>query len=266
MISLKRIVEQQGTSGQYYDLGVDFANFRRTIDGSFDQIKHKFEQIIGAKLNGKRVRARSSRGYKQYVKDYEFDITKVTLDDYYDNYVVVAHDNSTPKPKEYFLKPGFKIQILGNANGQPGAGSQVAATPVPQAQAQLSSRNPPPATPRPMREASAGHYDAYPIETIAKDIENWLKVILKKPETATRDFIPNLGWLKNLSQGRSVAMFDLVLPTNDIKVKLTPETLNKLVHSADKEGTQFSVMSATPDENKGEVIVRVKKTTDGKSV
>ena len=78
--------------------------FRRTIDGTSEQIKHKFEQAIGEKLNGKRVRARASRGYKQYVKDYEFDIVKISLDDYYDNYVVVAHDNTTPKPKEYFLK------------------------------------------------------------------------------------------------------------------------------------------------------------------
>ena len=83
-ISLKRILEQQGME-QFYDLGKDFSNFRRTIDGADEQIKQRFEQAINSKLNGKRIKARASRGYKQYVKDYEFDVVKVTIDDYYDN-------------------------------------------------------------------------------------------------------------------------------------------------------------------------------------
>lgn len=272
MISLKRIVEQQGTDGQFYDLGMDFANFRRSIDGSFDQIKQKFEQVIGAKLNGKRVRARSSRGYKQYVKDYEFDVTKITLDDYYDNYVVVAHDNTTPKAKEYFLKPGFKIQILGQANGQPATGAQAEAKPTQPEQSQEAPAAQPqqmvPAAPstQSVKEDKTGHYDAYAIDTIAEDIKHWLKLILRKPETAIRDFVPNLGWLKNLGNGKSVAMFDVVIPVSEVKVKLTPDSLNKLVQSANKDGEQFSIVSSALDKAKGEVTVRVKKITDGKSV
>lgn len=279
MISLKRIVEQQGADGQYYDLGRDFANFRRTIDGSFDQIKQKFEQIIGAKLNGKRVRARASRGYKQYVKDYEFDVAKITLDDYYDNYVVVAHDNATPKAKEYFLKPGFKIQILGAASGQPSSGSekgkethQATSQVTPQANpdtAQAQPMQPAPAgvdtKPQPVKEGGkgTGHYDAYSIEAICKDIKPWMLRILRKPETAIRDFVVGLGWLKDIGEGKSVALYDLKLPVKAVKITLNKNTLTQLLSSGNKMGTitsNFELVSATLDDSEEVMTVRVKKT------
>src|ERR1035437_3143126 len=119
MISLLRVVESYGAEGQYYDLGKDFSAFRRMIDGADQQVRQQYEKQISTKLVGKRIRAWASRGYKQFVKNYEFDVTRITLDDYYDNFVVVAYDNTTPKPKEYFLKPGFKVQILGPSTGQP---------------------------------------------------------------------------------------------------------------------------------------------------
>mgnify|MGYP007002354048 FL=1 len=107
MLKLKKLIESYGAAGQYYDLGKDFANFRRMVDGATQQIRLQYEKIISSRLAGKRVRARSSRGYKQYVKDYEFDIVRISIDDYYGNYVVVAHDSTTPKPKEYFLRTEF---------------------------------------------------------------------------------------------------------------------------------------------------------------
>jgi len=258
MINLKRIIEQQGANGQFYDLGRDFSTFTRAIDGSFDQIKQKFEQVIGSKLNGKRVRARASRGYKQYVKDYEFDISRITLDDYYDNYVVVAHDNSTPKPKEYFLKPGFKIQILGVANGQPSQGSK-----------ELEKSQSTTSIGQQVKETKSNSgYDAYSIDTIEQDIKKWISKILLKPETAIRDFIKGLGWLKNLGHGTSVAMFDLKLPVNGVKIPLTKENLEQLVRSANKNGTisiTYDIVSVTPDEHREDVVVRVKKTMKDQS-
>lgn len=282
-ILLKRIVEQQGADGQFYDLGRDFANFRRTIDGSFDQIKQRFEQVIGTKLNGKRIRARASRGYKQYVKDYEFDVAKITLDDYYDNYVVVAHDNATPKPKEYFLKPGFKIQVLGPASGQPTQDSEKKQKPEASPVSPLNNPDKAqsqPMTPAPvgapsMKEGAkkdktvgTGHFDAYPIDTIAQDIKGWLPTILLKPEEAIRDFIVGLGWLKDLGRGKSIALFDLKLPLKGVKVPLNMQNLQKLVHSSDKHGTietTYDLVKAVPDEAKEEMLVRVKKTMIDKS-
>lgn len=277
MINLKRIVEQQGMEGQYYDLGVDFSSFKRMLDGSTDQIKQKFEKNIGAKLSGKRIRARASRGYKQYVKDYEFDVSRITLDDYYDNYVVVAHDNTTPKAKEYFLKPGFKIQILGAASGQPTQGDErPAVEKKPEPQQKPVVPNPDAAQSQPMAPAGTsveepsvkenvgtGHFDAYSIDTISQDIKSWLPSILRKPNTAIRDFIKGLGWLKNLGNGRSIAMFDLKLPQAAIKVALTAANLKKLLGSADKNGTistRYEVTNVEPDVKNDEVIVRVKKT------
>jgi hypothetical protein len=284
MISIKRIVEQQGYEGQYYDLGRDFANFRRTIDGTGEQIKQKFEQSIGTKLNGKRIRAQASRGYKQFVKQYEFDVVKITLDDYYDNYVVVAQDNTTPKAKEYFLKPGFKIQILGMATGQPSpqkgdkpGDEKPEQPPIPNpvqpgqnpnsAQHQSMAQAPAGNTPseQPVKEnESVGSYDAYAIDSISRDIEPWLKTILRKPETAMRDFIKGLGWLKDLGRGTVVTMFDLKIPSESLSKKITPdEVRNMLARSSKTGGTidvKYDLVKMEPNDTNDEWKIRVKKT------
>lgn len=280
MISLKRIVEQQG-SEQFYDLGRDFANFKRTIDGTSEQIKAKFEAAIGAKLNGKRVRARASRGYKQYVKDYEFDVSKVTLDDYYDNYVVVAHDNTTPKPKEYFLKPGFKIDIIGPATGQPSPQkgdkpgdmkpavqqepAQQPAAPAPQAQHQPMAQAPVGNTKGELTEkedASKEPANAYPIDDIVKDIKVWLPRFLAKPETTPRDFIRGLGWISHTGN-KSIAVYDLKVPAVSLKAKIDNEVLTRIFGELHNESpnTIYTVMSIKPNDANDEVSIRIKKTT-----
>jgi hypothetical protein len=287
MISIKRIVEQYGVTGQYYDLGKDFANFRRVMDGTDEQIKQKYERAIGARLVGKRIRARASRGYKQYIKDYEFDVTRVTLDDYYDNYVVVAYDNATPKPKEYFLKPGFKIQIIGPATGQPspqkGGKPEIKPKLTPQplspkqspdaAQSQPMALAPAGDTPseQPMKEGkSEGYYDAYSVDQIGQDIKPWLIHFLKKPETAMRDFIKGLGWMKDLGHGTSVAMFDIKIPTNALRSKLTLDILEQALAKITKEGTirtRFNVVEMKPNETKDGWNIRIRKTmTDTKAI
>lgn len=289
MLSLKRIVEQQGYEGQYYDLGRDFANFRRTIDGAGEEIKKRFEQSIGAKLNGKRVKARASRGYKQYVKDYEFDVVKITLDDYYDNYVVVAHDNTTPKAKEYFLKPGFKIQILGMATGQPSPQKgdkpgdkkpEQPPTPNPvqpgqnpnaaqhQTMAQSPAGNTSSEQPIKERNIGEGLYDAYSIDSISRDVEPWLKTIILKPETSMRDFIKGLGWLKDLGRGIVVSMFDLKLPSESLSKRITPEDVKNMLVKTSKSGSTmditYSLVSMEPNDTNDEWKIRIKKTMTNK--
>lgn len=279
MISLKRIVEQQDSTGQYYDLGKDFANFKRSIDGTFEQVKSKFEAAIGSKLAGKRVRARASRGYKQYVKDYEFDITKITIDDYYDNYVVVAQDNTTPKPKEYFLKPGFKVTILGPATGQPSPqkGGKPQGDETPRAGMPMTNNAEQPSqkmalapvgnTPseRPLKEdGSNGYADAYSIDAIVKDIKDWLPTFLKKPETSPRDFVRRLGWIKSAGKGKTKAIFDITIPDSTVRIKFTPDIMNKIVGKlGNKEGTiqtRFEVKKMEHDDVKDEWNIRLTKT------
>lgn len=287
MIKLVRIVEQYGAEGQYYDLGKDFSAFRRMIDGADQQVKQQYEKSIASKLVGKRVRARASRGYKQFVKDYEFDVTRVTLDDYYDNFVVVAYDSTTPNPKEYFLKTGFKVQILGPATGQPspqkGGNPQfekpkMAGPTTIQpgqnpnaAQSQPMGLAPVGGTPggTPMKEEKSGLYDAYGIDEISEDAKNWLPKIMSKPGTAVRDFVRELGWKKELDNNTTVALYDLKIPGSMVKPNINQETLRKLLEQdsatpkpGQKTGTvRFELVKCDPDQTKGEWTVRIKKVT-----
>jgi hypothetical protein len=290
MLSLLRIAESYGVEGQYYDLGKDFASFRRMIDGADQKIRQQYEQAIGEKLIGKRVRARASRGYKQYVKDYEFDVAKITVDDYYDNFVIVAHDTTTPKAKEYFLKPGFKVQILGPSTGQPspqkgdkpGDMQPRVPKPVQQQPAANADQHKPmalaPAGRTPSEEPQVkedaekgtGFYDAYPIDQIGQDIKSWLPKILLKPETALRDFIKGLGWQKQIAKGTTVALFDLKIPSDTVKPNIGVEMVKQMVTQMGKEGspiqTKYDLVKMDPDDAKGEWNLRIKKTTIDTSV
>ena len=278
MISLKRIVEQQG-SEQLYDLGKDFSNFNRTIDGTSEQIKGKFEQIIGAKLNGKRVKAKASRGYKQFVKTYEFDVAKIALDDYYDNYVIVAYDNSTPKPKEYFLKPGFQIEVLGPATGQPSPqkgnkpGDQEPnpdKTQKKEPNASVANANSQQMIPAPVgktpgevpvkEDASKPQYESYSIDNITQDIKPWFPKLLIKPETALRDFIPALGWM-TYENGNLIAIYDLKIPVNALNIKLNQQKLKQILDAMNNfsKKDNFTILKAELNETKDEWKVRIKK-------
>lgn len=291
MISLTRIVESYGAEGQYYDIGKDFSAFRRMIDGADQQIKQQYEKAISDKLVGKRIRARASRGYKQYVKDYEFDVTKITLDDYYDNFVVVAYDSSTPKPKEYFLKTGFKVQIIGPATGQPSPQkggdprfekqNQPGPTTVQpdqnpsHAQSQPMALAPIGKTPQetPMKEDKEGDglYDGYGVDEISEDLKSWLPQILLKPETALREFVKGLGWKKDLDGKTSVAMYDLRIPSSMVKPNVNENTLKKLLEKAgmapvvgEKQGQtqiKYEMVKLDPDKQRAEWNVRIKKVT-----
>lgn len=278
MIPLRRLLEQQGMESPYYDLGRDFSNFKRTMDTTNDQIKQRFEQTIGSKLNGKRIRARASKGYKQYVKDYELDVTKVTLDDYYDNYVVVAHDNSTPKSKEYFLKPGFKIQILGQASGQPSMGDekekkkeslntnpqiQSKQKPVPN----VSTNTSPQLTGIPevpnttVKEGETQTYDAYSVDDIYNDIKRWVPKILLNPEIELKDYINGLGWARGTDSGSKLVIFDLKIPVDNIKHGLTSNIIQQFMNKTAVNGSQFQILKVEPNRNKDEFLFRIKKIT-----
>ena len=124
---------------------------------------------------------------------------------------------------------------------------------------------------RPMDEGQMqdGLYDAYGVEEIVNDIKTWLPSILKKPETAPRDFVKGLGWKKDLDNKTSVALFDLKLPSNMVKPNIPPENVTKMVSEVgDQDGnnSKFEVVKIVPDQAKGEWTIRIKKTTTGKSV
>lgn len=110
MIKLSEIVEQQvPNSGAYYDWMIDFNFFKTSINSSTERFKLEFKNKLSAKVLNKSVTANASKGYKQPVKVYTINkVTKVEVNDYYDEWVVILSDEND---KQYFLIPGWKIKI-----------------------------------------------------------------------------------------------------------------------------------------------------------
>lgn len=266
MIPLKCIVEYAILQGQSYDIGPDILNFNRTIDGTTEQIKQKFERNIDSKLKGKRVRARASRGYKQFEKDYEFDVSRITIDDYYDNFVVVAHDESSgKKPKEYFLKPGAKIQIIGLASGHPSPSTtpnepqdkipRVVASPEQPKDIQPKS------TSLKEEEKEEDIYEAYSIEAIEEDIKPWLSELIKDPRLEMRGFIKSLGWKKNAKDGKEIALYDITIPMESTKIKLTREHINNIIRKSTPLGGDIKFVPVDFSEKDKNYKIRIKKSS-----
>lgn len=252
MISLRHLLEYATLQGQSYDLGTDFANFQRMVDGTTNQVRQKFEASINAKLQGKRIRARAARQYHNFEKDYEFDVSRVTIEDYFDNFVVVAHDESGKKPKEYFLRPGVKIQIVGLASGQP---IPMAKPGEPYPQLPKVNASPDESIPTdrqiPVRMKEEAHaYDAYQIDSIIDDIKPWATRIMKDPRLGARSFVKGLGWMKPLPNGKTKIVYDLMLPKENIKFQLTNQQMASILKSVNRTNgnvqTQFDLVGFKP--------------------
>lgn len=137
-ISLKRLIEldnvpqandqkaaapapaapQPPRSGQEYNVGFDFTNFERTIAAFTENAKNQFQQKLMNLVGNKQVFLRGSKGYGQPIKDYTINVKGVSIDFYYERYVVVFKDEDD---KEYFLETGYRIKILGQAQIVPKA-------------------------------------------------------------------------------------------------------------------------------------------------
>jgi membrane-bound lytic murein transglycosylase len=263
MIPLKCILEYAIAQGQSYDLGKDFSNFQQTLDGTTDKIKQKFEAAINSQLKGKRIRARASRGYKQFEKDYEFDVSRVTIDDYYDNFVVVAHDETKGgKPKEYFLKPASRIQIVGVSSGVPSVAhaNVTSGKPINTSKQQPAAPSPRP-MPSPVKEDSNSDVrEAYSINDIEADINHWIKSILKDTRISSREFVKSLGWKKTLSNGNAVAVYDIAIPSDSVRVKLNKKIIDSILQKlsmSSKNNVNFQ--SIKFDDAEDVYKIRIKK-------
>lgn len=132
MISLVKLLTEEGeTSPQHfgtstaggqplpassvdYNVSAEFSDFEAKIARTTAESKAAFLQNLNNRVLGKKVSIQASKGYGQPVRDYEISVTSTSLDYFYDRYVVILRDEDD---KEYFLKPGFKITILGQ--GEP---------------------------------------------------------------------------------------------------------------------------------------------------
>ena len=129
-ISLKRMLAE----GFFYDVGTEKNEFESAVATATEGAKKKFEDSMKKKVIGQKVKVRASRGQPgQPEKDYVLEkVSAVSVDWYWKQYVVVFKDE---KNKEFFLKPGFKVEVL--TATQPGAAptSQTPAEPPAPAQA-----------------------------------------------------------------------------------------------------------------------------------
>lgn len=271
MIPLKCILEYAIVQGQSYDFGNDFRNFQKTLDGTTEQVKEKFEKTINSQLQGKRIRARASRGYKQFEKDYEFEVSRITIDDYYDNFVVVAHDESNDKKaKEYFLKPGSKIQIIGPGTSTPASHADMnkkhgqlpdvsKQTPQKAVPTQVSPQVIKPNSQLPVRE-DKDVYEAYSIDEIEKDISPWMKLFIKNHNVDIREFIKKLGWQKPSKNGSKIAVYELTIP-KEMSRSINEKTINSVLEKVNNSNKKGEKLLPIKFDDKDDVSykIRIKK-------
>jgi len=96
-----------------YSPSFDFTDFERKIAQSTETARNSLQEKLLSKIGNKKVLIRASKGQPaQPKKDITINVSGVSVDYYYDKYVVVLKDE---KDKEYFLDTSMKIKILGPA-------------------------------------------------------------------------------------------------------------------------------------------------------
>ena len=95
-----------------YSPTVDFSEFEKTLAQTTETAKNNFQNKLMSVVGNKKVLIRASKGYGQPKKDYTINVTGVSIDFYYERYVVIFKDE---KEKEYFLETGMTIKVLGPA-------------------------------------------------------------------------------------------------------------------------------------------------------
>jgi hypothetical protein len=111
-----------------YDVLPDFTKFDTKLKSGTESLKNNLQKTIQDKILGKKIVVRASKGYKQPETDYTINVTGVTIDYYYDRYVIIINGREENKQKvaKFFIKPGFSIKILGSAELKPKDRYQVA--------------------------------------------------------------------------------------------------------------------------------------------
>jgi hypothetical protein len=101
-----------------YDVLPDFTAFDTKLKNSTEVLKNNLQKTIQDKILGKKIVVRASKGYKQPETDYTINVTGVAIDYYYDRYVIIiiGREENKQKVAKFFIKPGFKVKILGTAD------------------------------------------------------------------------------------------------------------------------------------------------------
>ena len=101
-----------------YDVLPDFTSFDQKLKNSTESLKVNLQKTIQNRILGKKIVVRASKGFKQPEADYTINVVGVNIDYYYDRYVIIiiGREENKQKIAKFFIKPGFKIKILGNAD------------------------------------------------------------------------------------------------------------------------------------------------------
>jgi hypothetical protein len=214
-----------------------------------DEIKNKFEKKINQYLKGKRIIADAARGYKQYKKSYEFDVNNITIEDRYGNWVVIAHDMTVSKPKDYYLNTGRKIKIIGQATGQPSPQKGINPAQIKKQEeppndnihnsspsGNTTNINKPQITNIKEDEKNSvnitKNYESYSIDNIIEDVGSWLPLLLKKQDTPLADIVKKIGWTDHKEHGIVISVFKLKLPFSVLKYdNMTSKELQNLFYN-----------------------------------
>lgn len=124
--------DQQGNS---YNLKFDLEDFQNKLSQATEAIKNEFRDKILSQIANQKIQFRASKGYGQPEKEYVVNVDSVSIDFYYENYVVVIKGREPNKQKEseYFIKPPYIIKKLGTASvpSKKKAASPVVPVPAP---------------------------------------------------------------------------------------------------------------------------------------
>ena len=123
---------QSDTSSDTYNLKFDIDDFENKISQSSEKLKNEFKDKILSKIGNKKIQIRASKGYGQPEKDFIVNVVMVSIDFYYEKYVVVIKGREPNKQKdgEYFIKPPYVIKLLGTASAQTSKKSSPTPAPV----------------------------------------------------------------------------------------------------------------------------------------
>lgn len=115
-----------------YDASQDLTQFENSVAQLTDQNKTNFQNKILSQIGNKQVQLRASKGYGQPEKDYIVNVSGVSIDFYYEKYVIVVkgREQNKQKESEYFLKAPYTIKIVGNAVVTPSARKKQAQQPT----------------------------------------------------------------------------------------------------------------------------------------
>ena len=115
--------EQGQQDPNLYDVKPELTDFESRVSQSTLQNKGEFQNKILSKIGNKQVQLRASKGYGQPEKDYLVNVSGVSIDFYYEKYVIIVKGREQGKQKEseYFVKAPYQIKILGNAVVTPSA-------------------------------------------------------------------------------------------------------------------------------------------------